>query len=97
MSSSGFSLWRLIVEDRAVDSDAFRWGLSLLSLCRTIGLGRSFKTLWVFFLVLMLIGTAMERQAAYLTSIHEKLGQGQPSEAPRWNMWKDVIVRSTVP
>lgn len=43
MTSSGLSLWRLIVEDRAVDSDAFRWGLSLLSLYRKIGLGRSFS------------------------------------------------------
>lgn len=97
MTSSGLSLWRLIVEDRAVDSDAFRWGLSLFSFCRKIGLGRSFKTLWVFFLVLMLIGTAIERQAAYLTSIHKKLGQGQPSEAGGLNMWEDVIGRSTVP
>lgn len=42
MTSSGLSLWRLIVEDRAVDSDAFRRGISQLSLCRTRGLGRSF-------------------------------------------------------
>lgn len=97
MTSSGLSLWRLIVEDRAVDSDAFRWGLSLLSFCRKIGFGRRFQTLWVFFLVLMLIRTAIERQAAYLTSILEQLGQGQPSEPGYWNIWKDVIGRSTVP
>lgn len=97
MTSSGLSLWRLIVEDRAVDSDAFGWGLSLLSFCRKIGLGKSCKTLWVFFLALMFIGTAIERQAAYLTSIHGRLGQGQSSEAGRLNMWEDVIGRSTVP
>ena len=45
----------------------------------------------------MLIVVAIERQADYLTSIHEELGQGQPSEAGHWNVWKDVIVRSTVP